>query len=107
MKKRELILIGLILITLAAFIYVYLPGYSRYQDLSRQEDALLQEIAQLKESNEQLELEFEVLQDDVTYLEKVMRDEMGLAKPGEEIYKVIEEEDEPVNDNAELLNTPE
>lgn len=71
---------------------VYLPGYSHYQEINRREELLEKNIEEYRKSNEQMEKELALLRSDVTYLEKVIRDKMGLVKPGEVLYKFVEEE---------------
>lgn len=74
------------------FMMVYLPGYSHYQEINRREELLEKNIEEYRKSNEQMEKELALLRSDVTYLEKVIRDKMGLVKPGEVLYKFVEEE---------------
>ncbi len=92
MKYKKLIIIGLCIFIIVLFFYIYLPGYSRYQELKKKEADLIQQIEEFKDKNEKIYNEIERLKNDLTHLEKVMRDEMGLVKPGEVVYKVVEEE---------------
>ncbi len=74
---------------------IYLPGLSKYMKLKRKEDELSQTIARLQTEIETLKKEEHLLRTDVTHLEQVVREELGLVKPGEVIYKVVEEEPPP------------
>lgn len=49
------------------------------------------EIAILDKKITALEEERELLRNDVTYLEKVIRDELGFVGPGETVLKFVEE----------------
>jgi cell division protein FtsB len=92
MRFQKVVVAGVLLAAVFIFSYFYLPGYSRYQDLRKREEALVSEIADLKSTNAGLEKEEARLKSDVTELEKVVRNEMGLVKQGEVLYKIVEED---------------
>ena len=71
-------------------VVIYLPPLSRYQELKSEEERITKELAELSGKIEKLEKERELLQNDVRYLEKVIRKEMGLVRPGEVVYRVVE-----------------
>ena len=71
---------------------IYLPSFSKYLRLKRKEIELSREIKYLQGQIERLEEEEHLLKTDVTRLEEVVREELGLVKPGEIVVKVIEEE---------------
>ena len=98
MNYKLFIVIGICIVIIVLFISIYVPGYSRYQELKQQEALLIQQIEDYKTKNEKIYREIEQLKTDVTHLEKVLRDEMGLVKPGEMVYKVVEE---PLNEETE------
>lgn len=72
---------------------IYLPSLSKYMKLKRKEDELSQTIARLQAEIETMKKEEHLLRTDVARLEEVVRQELGLVKPGEVIYKVVEEEE--------------
>ncbi len=78
--KKKLILIILALIVLSA---IFLPGYSKLQDLIAENSRLEKRITDLQDSVEQLTSEKERLENDIIYIEKVAREKMGLIKKGE------------------------
>lgn len=92
MKIRLFIFAISIIVLIALFVIFYLPGYSHYQELATREADLREEVATYKTTNEKIIDELELLRTDISYLEKLVRDRMGLVKPGEEIYKIVEEE---------------
>jgi len=90
MKRRFLYLwIAIGLLILVAFFY--LPGLSRLQELRLEEERLGRELAELDREIRALQEEKELLQKDQAYLEKVIREELGLVKPGEMVYKLVPE----------------
>ncbi len=81
-----------IFILLAAAGTVYLPGFSKYLKLKRKEAELERQIHQLQDQIAQIRKEEHLLKTDLTRLEEVVREELGLVKPGETVIKVVEEE---------------
>ena len=88
MKRRFTYLwiaIGLLIL----FVFIYLPGISRYHELKSEEERLTRELHEIDGQIQKLQEEKALLQNDLAYLEKVIREELGLVKPGEMIYKVV------------------
>jgi len=72
-------------------LWVYLPVLSRYRELKSEETGMQEEIEQLDRKIDALEEEKYLLRNDVSYLEKVIRDELGLVRDGETVYRIVEE----------------
>ena len=84
----------LFLALLAGGLFVLFAGESGYLQVEarRSELKLLQkEIVSLRAQNDSLRTLLELLRNDSGYLEKVAREEYGMKKPGEEIYRVPDE----------------
>lgn len=88
MLKNAICLFCFALLVLA----VFLPSYSKMQDLQKKNQDYALRIGQLDEENKRLKEEKRRLEDDPVYLEKVAREKMGLIRKGEVVYQV-----EPVN----------
>lgn len=97
--KKSFILLWVGVAALLIFFWVYFPGVSRYRDLKIQEEALQDEVEDLNTKIKALTDERNLLKNDVTYLEKVIREELGLVKPGEIVYKFV---NEPAPEDSEL-----
>ena len=82
---------GLFLILFVGTI-IYMPGTTKYLKLKRKESELTNEITRLNKDIKQLKEEERLLKTDVSRLEQVAREELGLVKPGEIVVKVVEEE---------------
>jgi cell division protein FtsB len=94
MKRRFVYLwIGIGLFVL--FVFLYLPGLSRLQELRLEEERLGRELTALDRQIQRLQEEKQLLQNDVSYLEKVVREELGLVKPGEMVYKLVPAKEAP------------
>ena len=75
-----------------ALAIVYMPGFTKYLKLKRKETELSTEIKRLNSEIKKLRDEEHLLKTDVSHLEQVVREELGLVKPGETVIKVVEEE---------------
>ena len=82
-------------ITAIVILVVFLPSYTKMQDLNVRNDDYEKQIAALHQKNSQLRKERELLEKDPVYLEKVAREKMGLIRDGEVVYRLT-----PVDLNA-------
>ncbi|MFH1868894.1 MAG: septum formation initiator family protein [Candidatus Omnitrophota bacterium] len=89
MSKKKFILLGIFVA-----LIIFLPGYSKLQELKEKNKFLLKEIDSLKNDNKDLSQEIEKLENDPFYIEKKARDRMGIGKKGEIRYKVINDSEE-------------
>ncbi|HEX9020073.1 MAG TPA: septum formation initiator family protein [Nitrospirota bacterium] len=86
--KQRLLVAGAVLAALyflASFILGEM-GVVKYYRMKKQHDALAGEIAKLKQDNAKLAREVRALRSDPAYLERLARDKLGLARPGEIVY---------------------
>ena len=90
MKKVILFFAGFFLIA-ALFFWAYFPALSHYRELKFQEEDMDKKISALDKKIEALQEEKNLLKNDVQYLERVIRGELGLVKPGEIVYKFVED----------------
>jgi len=77
----------LLLIFLVYFVYTFTVQQLKINDLKRQEMELSREIERLSAERAELQREIELLNTD-SYIEELARDQLGLVKPGEILYKV-------------------
>jgi cell division protein FtsB len=61
-------------------------GAVKYYRMKAQYTALTEEIAKLKHDNVRLRKDVYSLKNDPAYLERIARDKLGLARPGEIVY---------------------
>ena len=93
MKKPFILLWGLIA-GVFLFSWIYLPALSKYQDLKVRQEGMDLQIKELEEKLADIQEERNLLKNDVSYLEKTIRDELGLVKPGEIVYKFVQDKKE-------------
>lgn len=85
--SREIIL-GLALFCVALVVHEIFGsnGYLAMRQKRREYEALQQQIQKLQVENQQLEEKIKALKTDPKAIEKIAREQMGLARPGELIY---------------------
>ena len=79
--------IGIFIFVLLILV-IFLPSYSRMQDLEAKNLEYQRKIHQLEKRQAALKEEKRLLEEDPVYLEKVAREKMGLIKEGEVIYRI-------------------
>ena len=84
MAKKKLILIAIAIIVL---VVLFLPGFSKLQRLKEENRNLQRRMQVLEKTNEELLIEKEKLETDLSYVEKVAREKLGMSKKGEIILK--------------------
>ncbi len=86
-RKKVLLGIGFLLglYFLASFTLGEM-GLVKYFRMKAQYHALIEEIAQLKQDNAKLTKDVHFLRSDPACIERIARDKLGLARPGEIVY---------------------
>ncbi len=86
-RKKLLLVVGVLfsIYLLASFILGEM-GLVKYYRMKAQYNRLSDEIAQLSTDNTRLTREVRALRSDPAYLERIARDKLGLARPGEIVY---------------------
>lgn len=83
--RRGFWLFGIALLLLLLF----LPGYTKLQELRERNRDLVGKIRQLSIENSMLEQEIHRLESDPLYQEKVARDKMGVVRKGEIPIRIV------------------
>ena len=94
LKKLFLVFAAVVAILLVLY-WVYFPSISRYRELKLEEEKLTKRIEEIDTQIKTLSDERNLLQTDVSYLEKVIREELGFVKPGEIVYELITKKSSP------------
>lgn len=70
-------------------LIIYLPGYTKIQELRDKNKDLLEKNKRLKAENVLLENELKRLETDQVYQEKILREKMGVVRKNEIPVKII------------------
>ena len=86
--KRKLIVVAAAVLGIAMLWSLVMGemGLVKYIRMKHQETALLAEIDHLTQDNQRLLQEVRALKYDAAYIERLARDKLGLARPGEIVY---------------------
>ncbi len=90
MRKRRLIFFTIVCLSLLYFIVTFTfgeTGLLRYRELQGKRSRLVKEIKEIDTRNTQLHSELKLLKENPFYLEKYAREDFGMAKPDEYIFK--------------------
>lgn len=83
--------VALAILAVVAAASTFIPQISRYQELRRKEAVLQQDIQLEEEMLRHLKEQQERLATDPRFVERIAREEFGYAKPGETVFKFVEE----------------
>ncbi len=84
--------ITLAVLLVIAVISMFLPQVKQYQELRRREAVLVEDSRLEAEMLKHLQDQQKRLQTDPLFVEKIAREELGLSKPGETVFKFVDEE---------------
>lgn len=80
---------------IAVFLLIlFLPGYTKLQELRDKNRTLESRIKKLNINNSLLQEELKQIETDQDYQEKIMRDKMGVVRRGEIPVKIVPPEKE-------------
>ena len=92
LRRNAVLALGLIFIALLVHEVFGEHGYLAMRRQKKELDTLQQQIQQLQQENQELEKQVKALQSDPKAIEKVAREQMRMARPGELIYTLPEKE---------------
>lgn len=84
--------ITLAILVVIAVIAMFVPQIKQYNELHRKEAALQEEIRLEEEIVKHLKDQQERLKSDPRFVEKLAREELGYAKPGETVFRFTDDE---------------
>ncbi|HEY6012334.1 MAG TPA: septum formation initiator family protein [Nitrospirota bacterium] len=87
-RRKKLLIAAGVLLVLYLLISRVLGemGVVKYYRMKAQYHALTEDIARLKQDNAKLTKDVRALRSDPAYVERIARDKLGLARPGEIVY---------------------
>jgi len=92
------LIITVLLVWVGSFFY---PQFKLVSDLNSRNMKLEEEIRRDEEILRHLRLKQERLLNDSRYVEKIAREELGLAKPGETVFKFVDDPT-PLNNRSNV-----
>ncbi len=89
-KKRRLIVFTLMSLSLLYLVITFVfgnSGFIRYLELREKKGQLVQEINTIEARNNRLRSDSKQLKENPFYVEKHAREELGMARPDEYVFK--------------------
>jgi len=89
-KKRRLIFYTIVFLSLLYFVISFTfgdTGFLRYRELGKKKSQISRELGEIEAGNARLRTEVKLLKEDPFYLEKHAREDFGMAKPDEYVFK--------------------
>jgi cell division protein FtsB len=107
LKSYRGAILALVLVSVALVVHEIFGahGYLALRRQKQQYQALQQQIQELKEQNQKLEKQIQGLKSDPHAIEKLARDQMHLARPGEIIY-TLPDKDKNGSASSSAKDTP-
>ena len=73
-------------------VSLFLPQIRQYQEVQRRKDALEEDVRLEERIIAHLKRQQERLQNDPRFVERIAREEFGLAKPGETVFRFTDDD---------------
>ena len=84
---------GIVFLMLFSFVIVFIfgdHGLLKLYNIKNERKIIQKKISQLREEKEVLKNEKSKIENDLDYIEKIAREKYKMVKPGEKIFKVID-----------------
>lgn len=88
--ERIIFRVILILAVASFLVYMFAREISQVYALHRENDKVKLEGKELEMDNNELRMKIDLIKTDKVYMEKIIREELGMIKTGEKIYRFKE-----------------
>ena len=89
---HRICLILIVALVVAIVLRLFLPLIQRQKELRAKVEEVRLDIQREAEQLRMLKLKQEKLQEDPRFIEKIAREDLGYAKPGETVFRFVDEE---------------
>ena len=87
---KRFLIANISVITILVVMYVFAREVAHVYALYQENEKIKSNIQELESKNEGLRKKIELLQNDSSYIEKMAREELGMIKQSEKIYRFEE-----------------
>ncbi|MGB3728332.1 MAG: septum formation initiator family protein [Thermodesulfobacteriota bacterium] len=88
--ERALIRVVLVIAVVCLMVYLFAREMTQVYALNQENDKVVVESLKLEKANNGLTKKIELIQSDDAYMEKIIRQELGMIKKGEKVYRFQE-----------------
>lgn len=89
MKKTAVRSILIVVLTLGV-VYLFAREISEVRFLREENEKIEKKIEQLEIGSKELEVKIKTIKNDKRYIEKIAREELGMIKEGDKVYRFAE-----------------
>ncbi len=90
---QRICLILIVVLVVGIVIRLFLPKLHQLRELRARKEEVQQDFQHEAEQLRLLRWKQEKLQEDPTFIEKTAREDLGYAKPGETVFRFVDEDD--------------
>ncbi len=87
---QRISLIAIVLLLMLIVWQIFKPQFQQQKELRAKEEFVRQDIQREAEKLRMLKLNQEKLQEDPRFIEKIAREDLGYAKPGETVFRFVD-----------------
>ena len=90
-SRKRIVIVAVLVGLLLAFLFVFAGPYGviNMMNINKEKKVLQNKISVLEKERSILTEEIRLLQTDNKEIEKIAREQYGMAKPGEKVYKIV------------------
>ena len=88
--ERAIIRVVLVIVVVCLIVYLFAREMTQVYALKQENDKVVMESLKLEKANNELTKKIELIQSDDAYMEKIIRQELGMIKKGEKVYRFQE-----------------
>ena len=88
--EKTIIRVVLVIAIVCLSLYLFAREMTQVYALNQENEKVITESLKLEKANEVLIKKIELIQSDDAYMEKVIRQELGMLKKGEKVYRFQE-----------------
>lgn len=88
--EKTIIRVVLVIAIVCLSLYLFAKEMTQVYALNQENEKVITESLKLENANEVLIKKIELIQSDDAYMEKVIRQELGMIKKGEKVYRFQE-----------------
>ena len=85
--EKTIIRVVLVIAIVCLSLYLFAREMTQVYALNQENEKVITESLKLEKANEVLIKKIELIQSDDAYMEKVIRQELGMIKKGEKVYR--------------------
>lgn len=88
--EKAIIRVVLVIAVVSLMVYLFAREMTQVYALTQENEKVIVESLKLEKANNELVKKIDLIQTDDAYMEKIIRQELGMIKKGEKVYRFQE-----------------